>query len=186
MNRGIIIEDHPLKLYYNLAWLMRGWVMSFVKCYDLRVGVELGAWRGGTTLFLLDYEPELKMHAVDIFEQQPDHPEYCGKQYDFTDSYPYLLEQAHRYEGRLVIHKGRSHEVVNRFENRSLDFVLIDADHSYESVKQDILDWRPKVCPGGFVMGHDIHKDGVREAVMEVCGNYTVNYGTFCWIQRIL
>jgi len=181
-----MLEKDPLNYRYNISWLMRGWLMSFIKCYELREGAELGCWRGGTTFFLLDYEPRLKMHAIDIFELQEDHPTYCKEQYDFTESYPYLLKQAEKYGDRIKVYKGWTHEVVREFKDYSLDFVFIDADHSYEAVKRDILDWRPKVCPGGFVMGHDIQEEGVQKAVTEVCSNYTVNYVTYSWVERIL
>ena len=35
------------------------------------------------------------------------------------------------------------------------DLVYIDADHTYESVKDDIAAWFPKVKPGGWITGHD-------------------------------
>jgi len=38
-----------------------------------------------------------------------------------------------------------------------LDFVYIDADHSYKSVKEDINAWAPKVREGGIVAGHDYY-----------------------------
>lgn len=42
-----------------------------------------------------------------------------------------------------------------------LDFVYLDADHSYESVKADIEAWFPLVKSGGVIAGHDYIKDGV-------------------------
>lgn len=34
-------------------------------------------------------------------------------------------------------------------------FMLIDGDHSYEAVRQDILDYYPMLAPGGIIMFHD-------------------------------
>ena len=50
-----------------------------------------------------------------------------------------------------------------------LDFVYIDASHDYESVKRDIELWKPKICAGGFIGGHDysFHFMGVIKAVGE-------------------
>jgi methyltransferase family protein len=36
-----------------------------------------------------------------------------------------------------------------------VDFLFIDADHSYEAVKMDWKEWFPKVQKGGYVALHD-------------------------------
>ena len=43
----------------------------------------------------------------------------------------------------------------SRFSDASLDFVFIDADHSYVVTKADIAIWRSKVRTGGILCGHD-------------------------------
>ena len=63
-----------------------------------------------------------------------------------------------------------------RFEDKSLDFVYIDANHSYSYVKEDILAWLPKVKKGGIIGGHDLdwkdtefgNKYAVLKAVREI------------------
>lgn len=55
-------------------------------------------------------------------------------------------------------------------KKRFLDVVFIDADHTYESVVQDIAAWWPLVAPGGIFAGHDFNftdHPGVVRAVME-------------------
>ena len=54
-----------------------------------------------------------------------------------------------------------------------MDFVYIDADHSYEGARRDIAAWGRKVRRGGMVAGHDYYvfpgsgNDGVVRAVDE-------------------
>jgi hypothetical protein len=48
-----------------------------------------------------------------------------------------------------------SAEAATMFENGSLDFVYLDADHCFESVWQDLSVWYPKVRIGGILAGHD-------------------------------
>ncbi|MBT5491708.1 class I SAM-dependent methyltransferase, partial [bacterium] len=38
---------------------------------------------------------------------------------------------------------------------QTLDFIYIDANHTYESAKEDIQLWYPKIKVGGMISGHD-------------------------------
>jgi hypothetical protein len=44
------------------------------------------------------------------------------------------------------------------FNDESLDFIYIDANHKYEFVKQDMETWFPKLRNGGIFAGHDYLK----------------------------
>lgn len=61
-------------------------------------------------------------------------------------------------------------ECVNEFPDKYFDFVYIDADHSYQSVKNDILAWSSKVKDGGILAGHDYIMNSVKQALEEVRG----------------
>lgn len=64
------------------------------------------------------------------------------------------------------------------FKDNVLDLVFIDADHSYEAVRDDIKNWLPKVKDGGILCGHDYYRQeiatmghrGVTKAVDEILG----------------
>ena len=45
----------------------------------------------------------------------------------------------------------------------SLDFVYVDANHSYQGALEDMLAWFPKIRPGGLFAGHD-YLDGTLPA----------------------
>ena len=60
-------------------------------------------------------------------------------------------------------------EASKMFNDGSLDFVYIDADHSESAVREDIRAWLPKVKLGGIICGHDFHNHcGVIKPVVEV------------------
>lgn len=49
-------------------------------------------------------------------------------------------------------------EASEGFEDESLDFIYIDANHDYKNVMRDILAWYPKLKKGGIFSGHDYIK----------------------------
>lgn len=67
-------------------------------------------------------------------------------------------------------------EASKLFEDESLDFVFIDGAHDYESVKQDLEHWYPKIKTGGWLGGDDLHLSGVREATDEFFQNIGQKY----------
>jgi predicted O-methyltransferase YrrM len=48
-----------------------------------------------------------------------------------------------------------SMDAVRWFDDESLDFVYIDANHAYEPFCEDLEAWDKKVRKGGIVSGHD-------------------------------
>jgi len=154
--------------------------MSLIDGHDLKLGAELGVFRGGTTFFLLENAPWLTLHGVDTFEETEGKP-----QRDFKRLVPIIERRAKEFGDRCVIHTGTTHDVSKEFPNGYFDFVFIDADHSYEAVKRDIEDWMPKVRKGGYLCGHDTQLPGVQEAVKECVEDYEVYYDNFCWIKQV-
>ena len=56
--------------------------------------------------------------------------------------------------------------------DKTLDFVFIDGDHTFNNVMLDILLWTPKVRKGGIISGHDYYSHkagGVIPAVNAYC-----------------
>lgn len=50
------------------------------------------------------------------------------------------------------------------WQGASVDFLIIDSDHSYEGVKADLHAWLPHIARGGLVFIHDYDADGTRFA----------------------
>jgi predicted O-methyltransferase YrrM len=62
-----------------------------------------------------------------------------------------------KLEGVTIVRK-TSMEAARDVPDGSLDFVYIDADHSFRGAMLDILLWTPKVRRGGIVSGHDFYE----------------------------
>jgi hypothetical protein len=63
--------------------------------------------------------------------------------------------------------KATSVEAAPGITDELLDFVFIDAQHTYEACKEDLETWLRKVRTGGFIRGHDYRWDGVNRVVHE-------------------
>ena len=92
-------------------------------------------------------------------------------------------EVAHKYPC-IEKHKSDSKSASDEFEDGSLDFVYIDANHTYESVKSDIEAWLPKVRKGGIISGHDYLRcwEGVIHAVNEKFGKPDKIFKDSSWL----
>lgn len=124
-------------------------------------GAEIGVYVGAYSRVLLDIIPDLNLLCVDSWA----HKTWRER------AYPLAVEILSLYPGARVV-RGKSVDVAKTIADNSLDFVFIDADHSYAAVREDLLAWVPKVRVGGIVSGHDYfesHKTklGVVRAVDE-------------------
>jgi predicted O-methyltransferase YrrM len=69
---------------------------------------------------------------------------------------------------RVMFEKVDSFVAANNFEDKSIDFCFIDANHEYEFIKRDIEAYLPKMKDGGIISGHDFGYHGVSKAVNEI------------------
>lgn len=68
-----------------------------------------------------------------------------------------------------------SSEAAVHFADQSVDFVFIDANHTYDFVKADVNAWLPKIKPGGIIAGHDYNAPHeVERAVNEIFGSRVI------------
>lgn len=111
------------------------------------------------------------MTAVDLWQEQPQNAgvpggeTYAGWKHDKAfETLKMISEQPH-YAGRLKLMRMRTDEAAKLVPDHSLDFVFIDADHSYEGCRADIENWTRKVDHGGLLCGHDYGWDTVKRAV---------------------
>jgi hypothetical protein len=76
-----------------------------------------------------------------------------------------------------------SRRAAGLFADDSVDLVFIDAEHTYESVRDDLQAWWPKVRSGGLLAGHDYGWPGVARAVEEFFGSARLNTDPCpqCW-----
>lgn len=96
-----------------------------------------------------------------------------------------MREHASEELERIAILRTYSAHAVHMFEERSLDLVFIDGDHSYEAVQEDIEVWLPCIRPGGVIAGHDYTANfpGVQRAAQEAFGDRIVTRRSSWWVR---
>jgi hypothetical protein len=126
-------------------------------------GVEVGVLRGRLSRVLLQQRPKLHMTLVDLWGVHPAGGTYRASKdsnaFRGRVAWERIYREAKRNVGfageRVTLRRMDSAEAAAMVEDGSQDFVFIDADHSYEGCKRDILAWTPKVRSGGWIGGHD-------------------------------
>lgn len=72
--------------------------------------------------------------------------------FDYLDTH---LEAAGVNLEKVVHIHGNSSVSAKNFLRHSFELILVDGDHSYEGVSQDILGWWPTLVPDGVMFFHD-------------------------------
>ena len=57
--------------------------------------------------------------------------------------------------GHISVHVSDSADAAAMFQDDSVDFCFIDADHTPNGVRRDMTAWWPKIKVGGLLGGHD-------------------------------
>lgn len=165
-------------------WQVIGGLMLF---HGYTKGAEIGVGIGQFTNFLCKINPLLHMYAVDLWAAQPGNDKKeGGESYEEGWNHEANYERFRtlmegRYPERVTIIRDRTVEAAKAVPDGSLDFVFIDADHSYDAVLADYAAWAPKVRKDGLISGHDTHWPTVARALDKIGGTY--NVGDNCWIK---
>ena len=136
--------------------------------------VEIGAWLGSSTRFMGELIKEggnkITFDVVDHFHGNPEHDYqqkivklYKGSVYK---QFERNMKKAKCWSSINKVHIMDSFEASKLYKKHTLDFVYIDASHTYEAVMGDLLSWYNNVKPGGTIGGDDYNSfPGVKAAV---------------------
>ncbi len=151
-----------------------GWGESYsffpklIQQYKFKIGVEVGVAFAGHAYAILTNTNLSKLYGVDPFVHIDGYPmDFSQEEYD--EMYNIVKKRMDPYGDRYVHIRKWSTEAVNDIPGE-IDFVYIDANHSYEKVWEDLVNWFPKIRIGGIIGGHDYNHPnfpGVKQAVYE-------------------
>lgn len=117
------------------------------------VGVEIGVSGGWYSGQILQHTRLHALYSVDLW---PD-----------AEMFSAAVKYLSTFGDRSRPLRLSSLRAARVFDDRSLDFVYVDADHSYEAVAADIRAYWPKITAGGVLAGHDCQLADVGRAVEE-------------------
>ncbi len=121
-----------------------------------RKGAEIGTLGGMNARTLKTHITDLELYCVDPWAIY-DGMQYFNDPQQMIDEYDLAKRRLMNFENVHFVQK-LSMDAVKDFEDNSLDFVYIDANHELPYVTEDIFYWSKKVRSGGIVSGHDYLK----------------------------
>lgn len=152
---------------------------------------ELGVLYGGFSQEIMDVIKPLELVLIDSWDGHIVSGDVNG-----NNVLPYhgdelfiCVTSRFKNTSNVKIFRNKSEKILN-FENDYFDFIYIDADHSYDSVKSDLENSFLKLKNGAFLAGHDYdinssktnntYDFGVKRAVDEFCEIYNQQIDYIC------
>lgn len=161
--------------------------------HDDAIFVEIGSWKGRSAAFMAteiaNKYPRVEFYCVDTWTGHGGLEGVVPAPVPDTDMhklYETFLENIKPVKDHIIPIRQPSNIAADRFGDRTLDFIFIDAGHTYEDVKKDIMCWLPKLKTTGTLAGHDYldkNYPGVKKAVDQLVPD-SVEYLPFSWILR--
>jgi hypothetical protein len=199
-SQGLKISYHP-ELYVKFNYfekgrwdpeLPQGWftdedIKEYRRLVELVLDggtiCELGCWKGRSICSVADIIIRKKLNVMVVDTFMGNEGSLTCKVKDGEDIQKEFLNNVEKFGLKVIWIKGTTNEAVKTINNIEFDLLFIDADHSYNAVKQDIENWKSKVKKGGVVSGHDYNDPQTRRAVDEVYEK--VNVAGLIWSKQI-
>lgn len=144
-------------------------------------GVEIGVECGLYSEVLCRQNPLLRLSCVDAWQPYPGYRDHVDKR-KLERFYTETQQRLALYPHATIIRKF-SQDAAQDFADGSLDFVYIDANHSFPAFTSDLATWSPKVRAGGIIAGHDYrhHTWPNQMHVVQVVHGWTDAYAIHPW-----
>lgn len=136
------------------------------------IGAEIGTYRGDNAASIMKTLPMKRFFIIDPYEAYEEYADEKNIQRELNEALRVARRRMSRYKDKVVFIRKKSLYAHNDIPD-NLDFVYIDGNHDYESVKKDMEIYFEKLKSGGVLAGHDIQNgfieehDGVTKAFVE-------------------
>jgi hypothetical protein len=165
------------------------------QAHDGAYFVEVGSFKGKSSAYMAveiaNSGKVIKFDCIDTWHESPEHRDDG----EFKDSvvvngllYNMFLNNMKPVENFYTPRRMTSVDAARLYQDNSLDFVFIDADHSFSAVCQDIEVWLSKVKSGGILAGDDYGSPDVSRAVNHMLPSHQIQLSKFAswpsWIYQ--
>jgi hypothetical protein len=148
---GMMDLQRPSPIY--IPFFSRVDLAQLCHTLEYRQIAEIGTARGDYAYSLAHKNPQATIYCIDAWTTYDGYADI--REHDqMVHNWQKAKERLNSFKN-VELMSDFSHDALDKFGDRSLDFVYIDANHSWEYFAEDILEWSRKVKTGGIVAGHD-------------------------------
>jgi len=136
------------------TWFWHGeQILALVEQYKPVNCVELGSWKGGSAIATARVIGKWggKITCVDVWGSVPV-PYGCNHSVT-VDEFVRNVTGAGVFNVRAI--QSRTDDAAREWRGGPIDYLYVDADHSYEGCKSDLELWWPHIRIGGLIAGDD-------------------------------
>lgn len=176
----------------DAPWTEHGWCNWELHEYfdrflneDTKLILELGSWLGLSTRYQLKVAPNARIICVDHWRGSSEHQSPSRKDvYHFLPNlYERFIVRMWEWRDRLIAMRTNTQAALPEIAALNLipDFIYIDADHSTNAVKADILKSR-ELFPDAQIMGDDWLRESVCRGVKAT--GLPVDHNRLAWAVK--
>lgn len=144
-----------------------------VNNFDNAIFIEIGSYQGASACYLANKIKEsgknIKLFCIDTWNPKDSNERRLIPKDKLLKEI--FIENCNKLDLYINTIDADSITALNTFQDKSVDFIFIDGDHSYEQVYKDIIIGLKKIKVNGWLGGHDYPNYSVKKAVYDTIGN---------------
>ena len=147
--------------------------------------IEIGSYMGESTMMFASTGLFSTIYSIDPLEGYEEFNEMHNYSWEFVRD---EFTKNTKYFDSIVHLQDFSYNVIDKFENDSIDFIYIDGSHGVEDVKRDLNLYLPKLKSGGILAGHDYNENAwpdLIKVVNEIVGKPDILFSDTSWFKSI-
>lgn len=138
----------------------------------IKIGAEIGVFKGEFAEQILRTWRGEKLLLIDPWRHLPDYLDSWNlSDEEMEENFEQTRRRLVEFGNRVDFMRMLSREAAPIVDDGSLDFIYIDANHSYAAVRRDLDVWYPKLRLGGLMSGHDYFDARADKDLEPIFGN---------------